>query len=72
MYGIRVHEAVLTHGDPETGITIHFVNEHYDEGEVILQKATAVDGGDTAETVARKVQQLEHEWFPKTIEKLLL
>ena len=72
MYGMRVHEAVLTHGDSETGITIHYVNEHYDQGEVILQKTTAVDAGDTAETVARKVQQLEHEWFPKTIEKLLL
>jgi phosphoribosylglycinamide formyltransferase-1 len=71
MYGIKVHESVLTNGDTETGITIHFVNEHYDEGEVILQKATAINAGDTPETVAHKVQLLEHEWLPQTIEKLL-
>jgi phosphoribosylglycinamide formyltransferase-1 len=72
MYGIKVHEAVLANHDTETGITIHFVNEHYDEGEVILQKNIGVVAGDTLETIARKVQQLEHEWLPKTIEKLLL
>jgi len=71
MYGMKVHEAVLLAKDPETGITIHFVNEHYDEGEIILQKATAIDSHDTAEKIAGKVQQLEHEWFPKIIEKLL-
>jgi phosphoribosylglycinamide formyltransferase-1 len=72
MYGSKVHEAVLSHGDAETGITIHFVNEHYDDGEVILQKTTAVDNRDTPETLARKVQLLEHEWLPATIEKLLI
>jgi phosphoribosylglycinamide formyltransferase-1 len=72
MYGMRVHEAVLASGDTETGITIHFVNEHYDEGEVILQKTTGISSADTPETVARKVQLLEHEWLPQTIEKLLL
>ncbi len=72
MYGIKVHEAVLSQGDAETGITIHFVNENYDEGEVILQKATTIDKSDTPETIALKVQVLEHEWFPRTIEKLLL
>ena len=71
MYGIKVHQAVLAVGDAETGITIHFVNEHYDEGEVILQKTTSVEASDSAETVARKVQLLEHEWLPQTIEKLL-
>ena len=71
MYGIKVHQAVLAAGDTQTGITIHFVNEHYDEGEVILQKATGLESADTAETVARKVQLLEHEWLPQTIEKLL-
>ena len=71
MYGMKVHEAVLSNRDTETGITIHYVNEHYDEGEVILQKTTGVDATDTPEIIARKVQQLEHEWFPKTIEKLL-
>ena len=72
MYGMRVHEAVLANGDTETGITIHYVNERYDEGEVILQKNTVIAAGDTSETIAQKVQKLEHEWFPKTIEKLLL
>lgn len=72
MYGIKVHESVLTGGDSETGITIHFVNEHYDEGEVILQKTIAVYPADTPGTIALKVQQLEHEWLPKTIESLLL
>ena len=72
MYGIKVHEAVLSSGDAETGITIHFVNEHYDEGEVILQKATSVEAGDSADSIARKVQLLEHEWLPQTVEKLLL
>jgi len=71
MYGMKVHQAVLSNGDRETGITIHFVNEHYDEGEVILQKTTAIGADDTPETVARKVQLLEHHWFPKTIEQLL-
>jgi len=71
MYGIKVHQAVLAARDVETGITIHYVNEHYDEGEVILQKHIAVDATDTPETLAGKVLQLEHEWFPKTIEKLL-
>ena len=71
MYGLKVHQAVLAHGDTETGITIHYVNEHYDEGEVILQKSTAVGPADSAEVIAGKVQLLEHEWLPKTIEKLL-
>jgi phosphoribosylglycinamide formyltransferase-1 len=72
MYGSKVHQAVLAAGDTQTGITIHFVNEHYDEGEVILQKTTPVGAADTVESIARKVQLLEHEWFPKTIEELLV
>ncbi len=71
MYGIKVHEAVLAAHDTETGITIHYVNENYDEGEVILQKTTPVGPADTAPDIARKVQLLEHEWLPKTIERLL-
>ena len=71
MYGLKVHQAVLANGDTETGITIHYVNEHYDEGEVILQKSTGVEASDSAEAIAGKVQRLEHEWLPKTIETLL-
>ncbi len=71
MYGKKVHEAVLAAKEAETGITIHFVNEKYDEGEVILQKKVPVDAADTAGGISEKVQQLEHEWLPKTIEQLL-
>lgn len=71
MYGIKVHEAVVAAADTETGITIHYVNEHYDEGEVILQKPVPVSPADTPEQLATKVLDLEHQWYPKTIEALL-
>ena len=71
MYGKKVHEAVLANKETETGITIHYVNEKYDEGEVILQKKIPVDSNDTPDSLSQKVQQLEHEWYPKTIEGLL-
>lgn len=67
MYGMKVHETVFQNKEAETGITIHFVNEQYDEGEYILQKKVAITSTDTPETIAFKVQQLEHEWFPKAI-----
>lgn len=72
MYGSKVHEAVLQANEKETGITIHYLNDKYDEGEIILQQRTAVDATDTAETIAAKVHALEHEWYPKVIEDLLL
>jgi phosphoribosylglycinamide formyltransferase-1 len=71
MFGNKVHQAVLKTSDTESGITIHYVNEKYDEGEVILQKNVAIEAGETPETLAAKVQKLEHEWYPKTIEQLL-
>lgn len=71
MYGKKVHEAVLATKEAETGITIHYVNEKYDEGEVILQKKIALTKADTPETLSAKVLALEHKWYPKTIEKLL-
>ncbi len=71
MYGLRVHEAVLAAGDRESGITIHRVNERYDEGEIILQRRCAVDPGDTPEKLAQKVHQLEYEWYPRVVEQLL-
>lgn len=71
MYGKKVHEAVLAAKEPESGVTIHYINERYDEGEIILQKKIAVDAGDTVENLSEKIQQLEHEWFAKTIEGLL-
>lgn len=71
MYGSIVHEAVVKNKDSETGISIHYVNENYDEGTIIAQKKVVVSESDTPETVAEKVHQLEYEWFPKIIEGLL-
>lgn len=71
MYGRFVHEAVVENGEKETGITIHYVNEHYDEGAIIFQKSVSLSEEDTAENVAKKVHQLEYEWFPKVIEQIL-
>ncbi|MCW3124571.1 MAG: purN [Bacteroidetes bacterium] len=71
MYGKHVHEAVLSNKDAETGITIHYVNEHYDEGAYITQIGCHVEPGDNVEALAAKVQKLEHEHYPQEIEKLL-
>lgn len=71
MYGGFVHDAVVANKETETGITIHFVSEHYDEGAVIFQAKTSVAKTDTALDVAAKVHELEYEHFPKVIEKLL-
>jgi len=71
MYGGFVHDAVVANKETETGITIHFVSEHYDEGAVIFQAKTPVAETDTASEVANKVHELEYEHFPKVIEKLL-
>lgn len=71
MYGQKVHEAVLRDGDDVTGITIHYVNEHYDEGQIIFQASCPVVKDDTPETLASKVHALEYEHFPKVIEACL-
>jgi phosphoribosylglycinamide formyltransferase-1 len=71
MYGDRVHKAVLAAGDEEHGITIHFVNENFDEGEVIYQGRFKVEKDDTLETIKFKGQQLEHLHYPKVVENLL-
>jgi phosphoribosylglycinamide formyltransferase-1 len=71
MYGAHVHEAVKAAGDTETGITIHLVNEHYDEGKIIFQAATSIDPSDTPEIIAAKVHALEHRYFPEVIEILI-
>lgn len=72
MYGMYVHEAVVANRDTETGITIHYVNEHYDEGAIIFQAKCDVNSNDTADDVASKIHELEMEHFPKVVEKLLL
>ncbi len=71
MYGNHVHQAVKDNYDSETGITIHYVNENYDEGAIIHQAKTEVLPGDTVSEIAGKVHALEHEYFPKVIEQLL-
>lgn len=71
MYGDRVHKAVLAAGEEEHGITIHFVNESFDEGEIIYQGRFKVEKDDTLETIKFKGQQLEHLHYPKVIENLL-
>lgn len=72
MYGHFVHEAVVENKETESGITIHFVNEHYDEGGVIFQASFPILPTDTPKDVARKGQFLEHKHFPAVIEKTIL
>ncbi len=69
MYGMKVHEAVVASGDKESGITIHKVNENYDDGAVICQQKCMILPSDTPEDVCHKVHALEYEWFPRVIEE---
>lgn len=71
MYGDRVHEAVVAAGEKESGITIHYINEHYDEGNTIFQAICPVLPTDTPDDVAKKVHALEYEHFPQVIEQVL-
>jgi phosphoribosylglycinamide formyltransferase-1 len=69
MYGLKVHQAVKAAADKETGITIHLVNEHYDEGKILFQASCSLNGNQTAEEIAACVHKLEHEHYPRVIEK---
>ena len=71
MYGMRVHEAVVMAKEKESGITIHYVNEHYDEGKIISQHSCIVSENETADTLANKIHELEFVYFPKAIEKAI-
>ena len=71
MYGDRVHRAVVEAGEKESGITIHYINEHYDEGDIIFQATCQLLPGDTPEVVAGKVHALEYTYYPKVIGALL-
>jgi phosphoribosylglycinamide formyltransferase-1 len=71
MYGAHVHAAVIAAGEKESGITIHFVDEHYDHGDTIFQATCEVKADDTPETLAQRIHALEHEYFPKVIGHLL-
>lgn len=71
MYGMNVHRAIIENKETETGISIHYIDEHYDEGDIIFQQSVALSGAESAEEIAHKVHELEHEHFPKVIAKLL-
>lgn len=71
MYGMNVHKAVIGNKDPESGISIHLVNEKYDEGKLIFQTTTEVEKTDTPQSLAEKIHKLEHQYFPKVIQDLL-
>ena len=71
MYGHFVHEAVVKSGDQESGITIHYVNEFYDEGQIIFQARCRVEATDTADSLAAKIHELEYAHFPRVIDEVL-
>lgn len=70
-YGKKVHEAVISSGEKKSGITIHYVNEHFDAGEIIFQATCDIAENETADTLAKKIHALEHEHYPRVIEELL-
>ncbi len=72
MYGMHVHKAVVDNKEDESGITIHYVNEYYDEGAIIYQGKIGLLRSDSPDDVARKVQNLEYDHFPRIIEKIVL
>ena len=72
MYGSKVHEAVKESGERQTGITIHLVNEHFDEGKILFQATCPVDSDDSPEDIATKVHALEHTHYAKVIKEFLL
>jgi phosphoribosylglycinamide formyltransferase-1 len=71
MYGDHVHRAVVANGEKESGITIHYVNENYDEGQIIFQARCSIHPEDTPQMVAEKVHQLEYEHYPRVIGELV-
>ena len=72
MYGSHVHQAVIENHEPESGITIHYVDEHYDNGDIIFQISCPVVENDSPKTLAERIAKLEHKYYPEVIERLLL
>ena len=72
MYGANVHSAIIANREKMSGITIHYINENYDEGDVIFQATCKIDNDDTPETLAEKVHALEHKYYPEIVEEILL
>jgi len=71
MYGDHVHKAVLENNEKKTGITIHYVNENYDEGKIIAQYETPIAQQETLDSLKQKIHQLEHKYYPIVIDQLL-
>ncbi|MGA3013644.1 MAG: phosphoribosylglycinamide formyltransferase [Bacteroidales bacterium] len=72
MFGMRVHEAVISHQDKESGITVHIVNSRYDEGNILFQAKCTISETETPESLAQKIHGLEYEYFPRVIEHYIL
>ena len=72
MFGMRVHEAVISHHDKESGITVHIVNSRYDEGNILFQTKCTISETETPESLAQKIHGLEYEYFPRVIEHYIL
>ncbi len=70
MWGMNVHQSVIDQGDTTSGITIHYVNEHYDEGAPIFQQALSIDPTWTASDLQKAVLKLEHHWFPRVVDDI--
>ncbi len=70
MYGMNVHRSVLESGEKETGVTVHYVNEKYDQGEIIAQERVVVKPDDTVEKLARRVLEVEHRFYPEILQKI--
>jgi len=71
MYGEKVHKTIIENGEKESGITIHYVNNKYDDGDIIFQAKCIIETNDTAESLANKIHKLEYEFYPKVIEKTI-
>lgn len=71
MYGRRVHEAVIRTKEKESGVTVHFVTEKYDEGPAVMQEKVSIDPGETALGLAQKILEMEHKIYPLAIQKVL-
>ena len=71
MYGSNIHKAVIENKETESGISIHFVNQNYDEGKIILQKKCSISANESVETLIHKIHKLEHNYFPVAIEKTI-
>ncbi|HAD02045.1 MAG TPA: phosphoribosylglycinamide formyltransferase [Porphyromonadaceae bacterium] len=71
MYGMHVHRAVIASGETKSGISIHYIDEHYDEGPIIFQAECPVLADDTPESLCERIHRLEHKWYPEIIEKVL-